>query len=183
MDKEKIEQAVRLFLQAIGEDINREGLECTPQRISEMSSELFGGIGKNAKEHLSVTFNTESNKMVLEKDITFFSICEHHLMPFFGKAHIAYIPNGQVVGLSKLARTVETYARKPQIQEHLTAEIADAVMKYLRPRGVMVMMEAEHLCMSMRGVNKPGTKTVTYICRGEFEEDKSLQNAVFQMIK
>jgi len=183
MDKGKIEQAVRLFLEAIGEDINREGLEQTPHRISEMCEELFGGMGKDAKEHLSVTFHTENNKMVLEKDITFFSICEHHLMPFFGKAHIAYIPNGHVVGLSKLARTVETYARKPQIQEHLTAEIADAVMGFLKPKGVMVMLEAEHLCMSMRGVNKPGTKTVTYVYRGEFEEDKSLQAAVFQLIK
>jgi GTP cyclohydrolase I len=183
IDEVKLEHAVRLFLEAIGEDINREGLEDTPKRISEMCSELFGGIGKNAKEHLSVTFNTESNKMVLEKDITFYSICEHHLLPFFGKAHIAYIPNGQVVGLSKLARTVETYARRPQIQENLTAQIADAVMKFLEPKGVMVMMEAEHLCMSMRGVRKPGTKTVTYICRGEFEEDKNLQAAAFQLMK
>jgi GTP cyclohydrolase I len=183
IDEVKLEQAVRLFLEAIGEDISREGLEGTPERISEMCSELFGGIGKDASDHLSVVFNTESNKMILEKDITFYSVCEHHLLPFFGKAHIAYIPNGQVVGLSKLARTVETYARRPQIQEHLTAQIADAVMEHLQPKGVMVMLEAEHLCMSMRGVSKPGTKTVTYICRGEFEEDTSLQSAVFQLIK
>ena len=183
IDEVKLEQAVRLFLEAIGEDISREGLKGTPERISEMCSELFGGIGKDASYHLSVVFNTESNKMILEKDITFYSVCEHHLLPFFGKAHIAYIPNGQVVGLSKLARTVETYARRPQIQEHLTAQIADAVMEHLQPKGVMVMLEAEHLCMSMRGVSKPGTKTVTYICRGEFEEDTSLQSAVFQLIK
>lgn len=183
IDEVKIEQAIRLFLEAIGEDIDREGMKDTPQRISEMCSELFGGMGRTASDHLSVTFNTESNKMVLEKDITFYSVCEHHLLPFFGKAHIAYIPNGNVVGLSKLARTVETYARRPQIQEKLTAQIADAVMEFLQPKGVMVMMEAEHLCMSMRGVGKPGTKTVTYICRGEFEDDKHLQSAVFQLIK
>lgn len=183
MDETKIQQATRLFLEAIGEDIDREGLENTPNRISKMCEELFGGIGKDASEHLNVTFHTESNKMILEKDITFYSVCEHHLLPFFGKAHIAYIPNGEVVGLSKLARTVETYARRPQIQENLTAQIADAIMKYLKPKGVMVVMEAEHLCMSMRGVSKPGTKTVTYICRGEFEEDKTLQASVLQLIK
>jgi GTP cyclohydrolase I len=183
MDEAKIEEAVRLFLEAIGEDITREGLSDTPKRISKMCRELFGGIGKDASDHLNVTFHSESNKMILEKDITFYSICEHHLVPFFGKAHIAYIPGEKVVGLSKLARTVETFARKPQIQEHLTAEIADAIMEFLKPKGVMVMMEAEHLCMSMRGVNKPGAKTVTFICRGEFEEDKSLQPAVFQLIK
>ena len=183
MDEVKLKQAVRLFLEAIGEDISREGLKDTPERISEMCKELFSGLGRDASDHLSVTFNTESNDIVLEKDITFYSICEHHLLPFFGKAHIAYIPNGKVVGLSKLARTVEVYARKPQIQEKLTAEIADAIMEFLQPRGVMVIMEAEHLCMSMRGVSKPGTRTVTYICRGEFSEDKSLQTKVLQLIK
>lgn len=183
IDQEKIEQAVRLFLEAIGEDISREGLKGSPERISEMCNELFAGIGKDAESHLSVTFNTENNEMVLEKDITFYSVCEHHLLPFFGKAHIAYIPDGRVVGLSKLARTVETYARRPQIQENLTGQIADAIMKFLKPKGVMVIMEAEHLCMSMRGVSKPGTKTVTYTCRGEFEDDRSLQSSVFQLIK
>lgn len=183
IDQAKIEQAVRLFLEAIGEDISREGLGGTPRRISEMCGELFAGMGQDASDHLSVTFNTENNEMVLEKDITFYSICEHHLLPFFGKAHIAYIPDGKVVGLSKLARTVEVYARRPQIQENLTAQIADAIMEFLKPKGVMVMMEAEHLCMSMRGVSKPGTKTVTYTCRGEFEEDRSLQAAVLQLVK
>ena len=182
VDEVKIKRAVQLLLEAIGEDTSREGLRGTPDRISEMCNELFGGIGKDASDHLSVTFKTESNEMVLEKDITFYSICEHHLLPFFGKAHIAYIPNDKVVGLSKLARTVEVYARRPQIQEKLTAQIADAIMEFLQPKGVMVMMEAEHLCMSMRGVSKPGTKTVTYICRGAFEEDKSLQAAVFQLL-
>ena len=183
IDEAKVEQAVRLFLEAIGEDSNREGLLDTPKRISEMCSEIFGGIDQDAKEHLSVTFETEGNEMVLEKDITFYSVCEHHLVPFFGKAYIAYIPDGKVVGLSKLARAVETYARRPQIQERLTAQIADDIMKYLKPKGVMVTLEAEHLCMSMRGVNKPGTKTVSYVCRGEFENNQSLQATFFQLIK
>ena len=183
MDDNKIQQATRLLLEAIGEDINREGLEDTPIRISKMCKELFGGINQDASDHLSVTFHTKSNKMVIEKDITFYSVCEHHLLPFLGKAHIAYIPNGEVVGLSKLARTVETFARRPQIQENLTAQIADAIMKHLKPKGVMVVMEAEHLCMSMRGVSKPGSKTITYICCGDFEEDKALQASVFQLIK
>lgn len=183
MDETKIQQASRLLLEAIGEDIDREGLEDTPYRISRMCEELFGGIGKDASEHLAVTFHTESNKMILEKDITFYSVCEHHLLPFFGKTHIAYIPNGQVVGLSKLARTVETYARRPQIQEQLTAQIADAIMEFLQPKGVMVVMEAEHLCMSMRGVSKPGSKTLTYICRGEFDDNMSLQASVLSLIK
>jgi GTP cyclohydrolase I len=183
IDEAKLKQAVRLLLEAVGEDCDREGLADTPKRISEMCKEIFGGIGKDASEHLMVTFHAEGNEMVIEKDIQFYSVCEHHLVPFFGKAHIAYIPDGKVVGLSKLARTVETYAKRPQIQEQLTAQIAEDIMKYLNPKGVMVMLEAEHLCMSMRGVNKPGTKTVTYICRGEFERDQSLQNTFFQLIK
>ncbi|HHU74870.1 MAG TPA: GTP cyclohydrolase I FolE [Clostridiales bacterium] len=183
IDGEKVEQAVRLFLEAIGEDINREGLLDTPRRISEMCEEIFGGLERDASDHLSVTFSSKESGMVLEKDITFYSVCEHHLVPFFGKAHIAYIPDGKVAGLSKLARTVETFARRPQIQEQLTGQIADEIMKHLKPKGVMVMMEGEHLCMSMRGVNKPGTKTVTYVCRGVFEEDLSLQNSFFQIVK
>jgi GTP cyclohydrolase I len=183
IDEVKAEQAVRLFLEAIGEDCSREGLIDTPKRISRMCKEIFGGLDKDASEHLSVTFQAERNEMVMEKDIPFYSVCEHHLIPFFGKACIAYIPDGKVTGLSKLARTVETYAKRPQIQEQLTAQIADDIMKYLQPKGVMVMLEAEHLCMSMRGVNKPGTKTVTYVCRGEFEQDKTLQTTFFQLSK
>lgn len=183
MNEAKIEQAVRLFLEAIGEDANREGLLDTPKRISEMCKEIFGGVGKTAEEHLGVTFHSDGSDMVLEKDITFYSVCEHHLVPFIGKAHIAYIPDGKVAGLSKLARTVETYARRPQIQEQLTTQIADDIMKYLQPKGVMVMLEAEHLCMSMRGVNKPGTKTITYICRGEFEKNNELKTNFFQLVK
>mgnify|MGYP000847695532 CR=1 FL=1 len=183
IDEKKVEQATRLFLEAIGEDITREGLIDTPKRISKMCQEIFGGLNKDASEHLSVTFPAESNGIVLEKDIPFYSVCEHHLVPFFGKAYIAYIPDGRVVGLSKLARAVETYARRPQIQEQLTTQVADAIMEHLKPKGVMVMMEAEHLCMSMRGVNKPGTKTVTYVCRGVFEENQTLQTTFFQMAK
>lgn len=183
MDEVKIEEAVRLFLEAVGEDYHREGLLDTPKRISEMCKEIFGGIGQNASEYLDVTFEAEGNEMVLEKDITFYSMCEHHLLPFFGKTHIAYIPDGRVAGLSKLARTVETYARRPQIQENLTAQIADAIMEYLKPKGVMVMLEAEHLCMSMRGVNKPGARTVSYTCRGDFEDNAALQATFFHMVK
>lgn len=183
IDETKVEQAIKLLLEAIGEDTSREGLLDTPRRISEMASEVFGGLGKDASEHLSVTFESDSKGIVLEKDIPFYSLCEHHLVPFFGKAHIAYVPDGRVVGLSKLARTVETYARRPQIQEQLTNQVADAIMKYLNPKGVMVMIEAEHLCMSMRGVNKPGTKTVTIVTAGVFDEDQSLQSTFFNMVK
>lgn len=183
IDKEKIEAAVRMLLEGIGEDVNREGLQETPQRIARMYEEIYGGLYEDAREHLSKTFTAENNQMVVEKDIVFYSTCEHHLMPFYGKAHVAYIPNGKVVGLSKLARTVEVFARRPQIQEQLTAQIADALMEYLEPAGVMVMIEAEHMCMTMRGVKKPGSKTVTYIARGAFEEDKELQQHFFAMVR
>lgn len=182
IDSNKIEQAVRLFLEGIGEDVNREGLKETPQRISAMCAELFEGIGANAKEHLSKTFTANNNEMILEKDITFYSLCEHHLLPFYGKAHIAYVPNDKVVGISKLARTVEVYARRPQIQEQITAQIADDIMEYLNPKGVIVMMEAEHLCMTMRGIKKPGTTTVTLVSRGVFKEDKELQNIFLKLV-
>jgi len=183
IDETKVEQAVKLLLEAIGEDTNREGLLDTPRRIAQMCKEIFGGLGKDASDHLSVTFQADGSGIVLEKDIPFYSVCEHHLVPFFGKAYIAYIPDGKVVGLSKLARAVETYAKRPQIQEQLTAQVADAIMTHLKPKGVMVMMEAEHLCMSMRGVNKPGTKTMTYVCRGVFEDNQALQATFFQMVK
>ena len=183
MDKEKIEQAVRLFLEGIGEDINREGLIDTPKRISNMCEEIFAGLSDDASKYLSKTFNASSNEMVIEKDITFYSVCEHHIVPFYGKAHIGYIPNGKVVGLSKLARTVEVYAKRPQIQEQMTAEIADAIMKELDAKGAIVMIEAEHMCMTMRGIKKPGTKTVSYAVRGEFVEDKDLQNKFMMLVK
>ncbi len=183
VDKEKIEAAVKLLLEGIGEDVNREGLVDTPARVARMYEEICGGLEENAEEHLSRTFTSANSEMVLEKDITFYSLCEHHLMPFFGKAHIAYIPDGKVVGLSKLARTVEVFARRPQIQEQLTGQIADAIMEYLKPKGVMVYMEAEHMCMTMRGVKKPGAKTITSACRGAFCEKEDLKQQVLWMIK
>lgn len=181
MDHEKIKEGVRLILEGIGEDVAREGLLETPDRIAKMCEEICGGLTEDAGTHLRKQFSVENNNMVLEKDITFYSICEHHLLPFYGKAHVAYIPNGRVAGLSKLARTVEVFARRPQIQEKMTAQIADALEKHLRPKGVMVMIEAEHLCMTMRGVQKPGSKTVTTITRGVFSEDYALQQAFLQM--
>ena len=150
MDYEKIKEGVRLMLEGIGEDITREGLLETPDRIARMCSQIYGGLNENAGTHLAKQFHATNNNMVLEKDITFYSVCEHHLLPFYGKAHVAYIPDGHVAGLSKLARTVEVFARRPQIQENMTAQIADALEEYLKPKGVMVMLEAEHMCMTMR---------------------------------
>lgn len=156
VDQTKIEEAVRLLLEGIGEDVNREGLRETPDRIARMYGEIFSGMDEDAGEHLAKTFAVASNEIVLVKDITFYSICEHHLMPFYGKAHIAYLPDGKVVGLSKLARTVEVYARRPQIQEQMTIQIVEAVMEHLSPQGAIVMVEAEHLCMTMRGWRNRG---------------------------
>ena len=155
----------------------------TPDRIAKMCGQIYGGLYENPAEHLKKQFHADSNNMVLEKGITFYSVCEHHLLPFYGKAHVAYIPDGHVAGLSKLARTVEVFARRPQIQENMTAQIADALEKYLSPKGVMVMIEAEHMCMTMRGVQKPGTKTVTSIVRGVFASDLSLQQTFLQMVR
>ncbi len=176
VDQKKIEAAVRLLLEGIGEDPKRDGLAETPERIARMYGELFGGMDEDVGCHLSKRFIADHQEMVLEKDIVFYSMCEHHLMPFYGKAHVAYIPDGYVVGLSKLARTVESYARRLQIQERLTGQIADAVMENLRPQGVMVMLEAEHMCMTMRGVKKPGSHTITVAARGIFREKPELQN-------
>ena len=181
--KYKGEAAVKLLLEGMGEDVNREGLKETPARVARMYEELLSGMGASAKEHLSKTFEASDSQIVLERDITFYSICEHHLMPFFGKIHIAYIPDGQVVGISKLARTVEVYAARLQIQERLTAEIADAIMENLRPKGVMVLVSAEHMCMTMRGVKKPGSQTVTAASRGLFDEDESLKSLFWNMVK
>ena len=183
IDQEKVKKAVRLLLEGIGEDADREGLIETPDRIARMCEEIYGGYEEDAKEHLCKTFHVENSDMVVEKDITFYSTCEHHLLPFYGKAHVAYIPNEKVGGLSKLARTVEVFARRPQIQENMTAQIADALEEHLQPKGVMVMIEAEHMCMTMRGVQKPGSKTVTTMVRGAFAEDFNLQQTFFQMVK
>lgn len=183
MDHDKIREGVRLLLEGIGEDVNREGLLETPDRIARMCEQIFGGLYEDPGVHLAKQFQATNNNMVLEKDILFYSVCEHHLLPFYGKAHVAYIPNGHVAGLSKLARTVEVFARRPQIQENMTAQIADALEEHLHPKGVMVMLEAEHMCMTMRGVQKPGSKTVTTIVRGVFAEDLSLQQTFLQMVK
>lgn len=183
VNQEKIKEAVKLLLEGIGEDVTREGLLETPDRIARMYTEIFGGMDEDAGNHLAKRFPAENNEMVVEKDITFYSTCEHHLMPFYGKTHVAYIPNGEVVGLSKLARTVEAFAKRPQLQEQLTAQIADALTEHLKPQGVMVMIEAEHMCMTMRGVKKPGSKTVTIVTRGAFEENSMLQNIFFQMVR
>ena len=148
-----------------------------------MYEELFEGMEETAEEHLSRTFTAENNEMILEKDITFYSTCEHHLMPFYGKVHIAYVPDGKVVGISKLARTVEVFSRRLQIQEKLTAQIADAIMESLNPKGVMVMVQAEHMCMSMRGIKKPGSQTVTVVSRGLFEKDENLKNTFLKLVK
>ncbi|MCM1118125.1 MAG: GTP cyclohydrolase I FolE [bacterium] len=182
IDQEKIKRGVKLLLEGIGEDLSREGLADTPDRVARMYEEIYGGMEETAAEHLSKVFSTDSSGIVLERDIPFYSTCEHHLMPFYGKAHIAYLPQGKVVGLSKLARTVEVYARRLQIQEQLTGQIADAVMEHLGPRGVLVLLEAEHLCMTMRGVRKPGSKTVTMAVRGAFE-DTALQEQVYHMLR
>ena len=173
MDLARIEKAVREILLAIGEDPDRDGLQRTPRRVAEMYAEVFGGLHEDPCRHLVVTFDAEHDEMVLVRDIPLYSSCEHHLTPFHGKAHVAYIPNedGRITGLSKLARLVDGFARRPQVQERLTTEIAETIEKNLEPRGVLVVLEAEHLCMSMRGVRKPGTTTVTSAVRGLFRDD------------
>lgn len=183
IDKKKIEEAVKLLLEGIGEDVDREGLLDTPERVARMYEEIYGGLEEDASVHLSKTFTSTSSDMVIEKDITFYSTCEHHLLPFFGVVHVAYIPDGKVVGLSKLARTVEVYARRPQIQEQMTGQIAGAIMNNLKPKGVMVMVEAEHMCMSMRGIKKPGSKTVTFCALGEFKDNEELRKTFLNSVR
>ena len=182
MDKNKIQEGVRLILEGIGEDINREGLLETPDRIARMYEELAAGYTDCAAEHLKKRFHVDNNDLVMEKDIPFYSFCEHHMLPFYGTAAIAYIPDGEVVGLSKIARTLEVFAKRFQLQERLTAQIADVFMEELKPRGVMVLIEAEHMCMTMRGIKKPGTKTVTVVSRGVFNADERLQNQLCRML-
>jgi GTP cyclohydrolase I len=184
MDRERIEKAVREILCAIGEDPDREGLADTPKRVSKMYEEIFSGLGQDPEKDLEIFFQDEKyEELVLVKDIPFYSMCEHHLTPFFGKAHVAYLPkHGKLTGLSKLARVVETAARRPQLQERITATIADAMMKKLEPYGVIVVIEAEHMCMTMRGVNKPGSKTITSAIRGLFKTDSKARAEVLSMI-
>ncbi len=183
MDREKIMEGVRLILDGIGEDVTREGLLETPERVAKMYEELAGGYTDSASIHLAKRFDVENNDIVLEKDIEFYSLCEHHMLPFYGRVAIAYIPDGEVIGLSKMARTVEVFAKRLQLQERMTSQIADAFMEELNPKGVMVMIEAEHMCMTMRGIKKPGTKTVTVMARGSFENDECLQNTFFRMLE
>ncbi len=180
-DSEKIQKAVRAILEAIGEDPSREGLVDTPKRVAKMYEELTAGYTDDEKIHLSKTFDVDTGDMVIEKDITFSSICEHHLMPFFGKIAIAYIPNEKVVGLSKLARTVEVFARRLQLQERLTHDIASAIMDNLGAKGVFVLCEAEHTCMTARGIRKVGSKTVTYTALGEIGEEQ--KNRIIALVK
>jgi GTP cyclohydrolase I len=184
VDRGRIEKAVREILEAIGEDPDREGLQRTPERVAAMYEEIFAGLQQSPAEHLSVTFAADHDEMIMVKDIPMYSMCEHHLVPFIGKAHVAYIPNddGRITGLSKLVRLVEGFARRPQVQEQLTSQIADQLMTSLQPRGVLVVIEAEHLCMSMRGVQKPGTTTVTSAVRGLFRENQATRAEALQFI-
>ncbi|PSK90902.1 GTP cyclohydrolase I [Murinocardiopsis flavida] len=172
VDLARVEKAVREILSAIGEDPDRDGLRETPARVARAYSEQFAGLGQDPRDVLTTVFEAGHEEMVLVKDIELYSTCEHHLVPFYGVAHVGYIPNakGQITGLSKFARLVDLYARRPQVQERLTTQIADAVMDHLEPRGVIVVIEAEHLCMTMRGVRKPGAKTVTSAVRGDFRD-------------
>jgi GTP cyclohydrolase I len=169
-DLPRIERAVREILLAVGEDPERDGLKDTPARVARAMTEQFGGLLLAPRDVLTTVFDADHEEMVLVRDIELYSTCEHHLVPFFGQAHVGYIPNekGQITGLSKLARLVDVYARRPQVQERMTSQIADALIDILEPRGVIVIIEAEHLCMSMRGVRKPGAKTVTSAVRGSF---------------
>lgn len=174
MDLEKIEQGVRMILEGIGEDPEREGLLKTPSRVARMYEEMFAGLYQDPSVFFETTFDEHHEELVIVHDIPFYSMCEHHLAPFFGKAHVAYVPakSGRICGISKLARLVDTFARRPQVQERLTSQVADTLMKELKPRGVIVIMEAEHLCMSMRGVKKPGSKTTTSAVRGIFKSSE-----------
>lgn len=183
-DHQKIEQAVKMILEAIGEDPNREGLLDTPKRVAKMYEEVFAGLNDHPGEHLKTVFGEDHEELVLVKDIPFYSMCEHHLVPFFGKAHVAYIPRGgKVTGLSKLARAVEAIARRPQLQERITSKVADSLIETLDPHGVIVVVEAEHMCMTMRGVKKPGSKTVTSAVRGVFADEAAARAEVFSLIK
>jgi GTP cyclohydrolase I len=185
MDHIRIEQGVRLILEGIGEDTSREGLLDTPRRVANMYEEIFSGLEQDAAEHFTVTFNEGHQEMVLIRDIPLYSVCEHHLVPFLGKAHVAYIPgkHGRICGLSKIARVVDVFAKRPQVQERLTSQIADTLVEQLEPQGVLVVIEAEHLCMSMRGVRKPGTVTTTSAVRGIFERNAATRAEAMSLIK
>jgi len=184
VDIERLEKAVREILYAIGEDPDRDGLLRTPHRVAEMYAEICSGLHEDPSRHLIVTFEANHDEMVLVRDIALYSMCEHHLAPFHGRAHVAYIPgnDGRITGLSKLARLVDGFAKRPQVQERLTTQIADAIVEVLQPRGAFVMIEAEHLCMSMRGVRKPGTLTLTSAVRGLFKDNAATRAEVMALI-
>lgn len=185
VDQERIARAVREILEAIGEDPERDGLHDTPARVARMFAETCAGLHEDPARHLKVTFDAGHDEMIMVRDIPLYSMCEHHLVPFYGRAHVAYIPNvdGRVTGLSKVARLVEGFARRPQVQERLTTQVADEIEATLQPRGVLVVIEAEHLCMSMRGIRKPGASTVTSAVRGVFREDVSARLEAMQFIE
>lgn len=184
VDLKKIEEAVKMILEAVGEDVNREGLLDTPKRVSKMYEEMFSGLHIDPKEYFETVFHEDHEELVLVKDIHFHSMCEHHLVPFYGKAHVAYIPkDGRVAGLSKLGRCVEAVARRPQLQERITSTVADTIMEMLDPKGVYVIVEAEHMCMTMRGLKKPGAKTVTSVARGIYEQDEVKRREVISFIQ
>ncbi|MCK4859362.1 MAG: GTP cyclohydrolase I FolE [Candidatus Omnitrophica bacterium] len=183
MNTQKIEQAVKMFLEAIGEDVHREGLEETPLRVSRMCAEIFQGYGKDAACELKKTFSESYDEIILLKDIPFYSVCEHHLLPFAGKAHIAYIPaNNKVVGLSKIVRVLSLLSQRLQIQERLTNQIADLIAEKLQPKGVLVVIEAEHMCMVMRGIKKPGTLVTTSALRGAFKKNAKTRQEALSLI-
>ena len=184
INQKKIEKAVREILSAIGEDIDREGLKETPRRVAAMYADLFSGLHKDPAKEITIFQQGEHEEMVMLKDIPFYSICEHHLVPFVGKAHVVYIPTkGRITGLSKLIKVVDGFAKRPQVQERLTAEIADCLVNKLKPLGVLVVIEAEHLCMSMRGVKKPGTIAITSAVRGVFEKDAKARSEALSLIR
>lgn len=184
MDKKKIEDGIRLVLEGIGEDVNREGLIKTPERVANMYEEICSGLNEDPTAHFETLFDEHHEEIVLVRDIPFYSLCEHHLMPFFGDAHVAYVPSksGQICGLSKLARLVDAFAKRPQVQERLTSQIADTLMNALKPLGVMVVLEAEHLCMSMRGIKKPHATTVTSAVRGAFKKNQATRSEVLSLL-
>ncbi|MGT2754167.1 MULTISPECIES: GTP cyclohydrolase I FolE [Streptococcus] len=181
---EQVEAAVRQLLQALGENPDREGLLDTPKRVAKMYQEMWTGLDKDPKDEFTAVFSEGHEEVVLVKDIPFYSMCEHHLVPFYGVAHVAYLPSkGRVTGLSKLARAVEVASKRPQLQERLTAQVATALEEALAPEGVFVMVEAEHLCMTMRGIKKPGAKTVTTVAKGIFKEDVNQRREILDMIQ
>ncbi|MDP9233693.1 MAG: GTP cyclohydrolase I FolE [Actinomycetota bacterium] len=182
---DRIEAAMREVLEAIGEDPDRDGLQQTPGRVAKMYAELFSGLHRDPAEVLDVVFESEHDEMIMVRDIPLYSVCEHHLLPFIGQAHVAYIPNerGCITGLSKLARVVDLLAHRPQVQERLTTQIADCIEHVLRPRGVLVVIEAEHLCMTMRGINKPGSRTITSAVRGMFRDNESTRAEAMGLIR